>query len=79
MASRKVTTEFTLSKAMIPNRQTTEIRDFFLDEEGATAIEYAVMLALIVAVVIGAVAMLTQSTKQSLETSADAISSAMGN
>ena len=49
------------------------------DEEGTTAVEYAVMLALIVAVCIGSVATLTDETKRSFEKSGDAIAGAMGN
>ncbi|WP_146519821.1 Flp family type IVb pilin [Stieleria varia] len=54
-------------------------REFLREEEGATAVEYAVMLALIVAVCIGAVSTLTNNTKQSFDESANAISGAFGN
>ncbi|MEO1618481.1 MAG: Flp family type IVb pilin [Planctomycetota bacterium] len=49
------------------------------DEEGTTAVEYAVMLALIIAVCIGSVATLTQETKASFDKSGNAIAGAMGN
>jgi pilus assembly protein Flp/PilA len=49
------------------------------DEEGTTAVEYAVMLALIVAVCIGSVATLTQETKKSFDESGAAIAGAMAN
>lgn len=49
------------------------------DEEGTTAVEYAVMLALIIAVCIGSVATLTQETKKSFDASGNAIAGAMGN
>lgn len=49
------------------------------DEEGTTAVEYAVMLALIIAVCIGSVATLTEETKKSFDASGAAIAGAMGN
>ena len=52
----------------------------FLDEEdGPTAVEYAVMLALIAGVCISSVGFLADQTAQSFDTSANAISSALGN
>jgi len=54
-------------------------RSIWRDEEGTTAVEYAVMLALIVAVCIGSVATLTQETKKSFDESGAAIAGAMGN
>ena len=44
------------------------IRDRVLEDRGATAVEYALMLALIFAVIIGAVAFLGQSTNAQFET-----------
>lgn len=55
------------------------IRSFLEDEDAATAVEYAVMLALIVAVCIGAVLGLAQNTKESFDESGNAISGAFGN
>ena len=55
------------------------ITSFFREEDAATAVEYAVMLALIVAVCIGAVLGLAQNTKESFDTSGAAISGAFGN
>lgn len=49
------------------------------DEQGTTAVEYAVMLALIIAVCIGSVATLTQETKDSFDKSGNAIAGAMAN
>ena len=49
------------------------------DEDGTTAVEYAVMLALIIAVCIGSVATLTTETKKSFDESGNAIAGAMGN
>lgn len=48
------------------------------DEDGPTAVEYAVMLALIVGVCVGAVGMLAAATRSNFEKSADAINNAMG-
>ncbi len=47
--------------------------EFFREEDGATAVEYAVMLALIVAVCAGAVVNLADATNQSFSDSRDAI------
>ncbi|KAA5544388.1 Flp family type IVb pilin [Roseiconus nitratireducens] len=52
---------------------------FWRDEDGTTAVEYAVMLALIIAVCLGAVNTLTNETKESFDRSSSAISGAMGN
>ena len=49
------------------------------DEDGTTAVEYAVMLALIVAVCVGSVATLTAETKKSFDDSGDEIAGAFGN
>ena len=43
------------------------IRDRVLEDRGATAVEYALMLALIAMVVLAAVAFLGQATNSSLE------------
>ncbi|MEO1529810.1 MAG: Flp family type IVb pilin [Planctomycetota bacterium] len=56
-----------------------ERSSFWNDEDGTTAVEYAVMLALIIAVCIGSVATLTTETKKSFDESGDAIAGAMGN
>ena len=58
-----------------PTRQA--IIDFLREEDGPTAVEYAVMLAMIVAVCIGAVNFLAQETKQSFDDSGAAISGAI--
>ncbi len=52
---------------------------FLHEEEGTTAVEYAVMLALILGVCIGSVSFLTEKTKESFDTSGAAINGAMGN
>ncbi|MCA9140395.1 MAG: Flp family type IVb pilin [Planctomycetales bacterium] len=58
----------------LPQRQS-----LWRDEEGTTAVEYAVMLALIIAVCIGSVATLTAETQKSFDASGNAIAGAMGN
>jgi len=49
-----------------------------IDEDGPTAVEYAVMLALIMLTCLGAVATLGQATTDSLDNSADEIINAIG-
>ncbi len=49
------------------------------DEDGTTAVEYAVMLALIIAVCLGSVATLTDETKDSFDRSGKAIADAFAN
>ncbi|MCC9599800.1 Flp family type IVb pilin [Stieleria sp. JC731] len=49
------------------------------DEDGTTAVEYAVMLALIVAVCIGSVMSLATETQKSFDDSGAAIAGAMAN
>jgi len=56
----------------------TSIRSFIRDEEGATATEYAVMLALIILIALGAIIFLGQEVKSGFSTVASAISSAAG-
>ena len=53
--------------------------EFLREEDGPTAVEYAVMLALIVAVCVGAVGTLAEATKGSFDASKDAIANAGGN
>ena len=55
------------------------IATFWREDDGTTAVEYAVMIALIVAVCVGSVQFLTAQTKQSFEDSGAAISGAIGN
>lgn len=54
-------------------------RDFLADESGPTAVEYAIMLALITAVCVASVSSLATSVDQSFTTSADTIANAFGN
>ena len=58
----------------LPERQS-----LWQDEEGTTAVEYAVMLALIIAVCIGSVATLTTETQKSFDVCGAAIAGAMVN
>ena len=55
------------------------ISDFLGEEEGTTAVEYAVMLALIIGVCIASVTYLSDQTGASFDASAAAISGAWGN
>ncbi len=48
------------------------------EEDGPTAVEYAVMLALIIAVCVGSVRSMSNATKASFDTSAQAIGGALG-
>jgi pilus assembly protein Flp/PilA len=52
------------------------VKGFMLDEEGATATEYAVMLALIILIALGAIIFLGQRVQSGFSTVASAISSA---
>jgi pilus assembly protein Flp/PilA len=53
------------------------IHQFLADENGPTAVEYAVILALIVAVCIGSVRILANSVRSSFDNSAQAIQNAI--
>jgi Flp pilus assembly pilin Flp len=44
-----------------------ELRDRLMDEDGATAVEYALMLAFIFAVIVGAVAFMGRQTNSRFE------------
>lgn len=56
--------------------------DFFrrlaIDDDGPTAVEYAVMLAMIVAVCLGGVALLSTQTGASFDNSAAELNSVLG-
>ncbi|MFK7737250.1 MAG: Flp family type IVb pilin [Pirellulaceae bacterium] len=54
-----------------------KIRRLLLDESGPTAVEYAVMLALIIGVCIGSVQVLSNGTRDSFDASSSAISGAL--
>jgi len=54
----------------------SHLKKFLRDESGPTAVEYGVMLALIVAVCIGAVNAMANATADSFDTSAAEIASA---
>ena len=64
-----------MSKPMLRN----VILEFVLEEEAATAVEYAVMLALIAAVCAASVSFLANETKSSFDRSGAAIDGAFGN
>jgi pilus assembly protein Flp/PilA len=48
------------------------------DEDGPTAVEYAVLLALIVVTCIGAIHQMANKTAESFDTSADELASVLG-
>ena len=50
------------------------IKQFFRDEEGVTAIEYALIAALIAVVIIGAVSLVGQDINNTFNEVADALS-----
>tara|TARA_R110002049_G_scaffold2750_8_gene22262 strand:- start:213531 stop:213722 length:192 start_codon:yes stop_codon:yes gene_type:complete len=49
---------------------------FLKEEDGPTAVEYAVMLALILLAVVGTVSIMAEETRKSFDKSSDAISGA---
>lgn len=55
------------------------IVDFLLEEDGPTAVEYAVMLAIITMAVVGSVSLMAEATKDSFLESGDAIAGAFAN
>ena len=54
------------------------VKKFLREEDGPTAVEYAVMLALIVAVCIAAVNTMAHATADSFETSAKNLDGVLG-
>ncbi len=56
----------------------SHLKRFLSDESGPTAVEYAVMLALIVVVCIGSVNLMAQNTAQSFDTSAAELAGVFG-
>lgn len=53
-------------------------KKLLVEEDGPTAVEYAVMLALIVGVCIGAVHTMAAATAESFNTSAEELDSVLG-
>lgn len=54
------------------------IKNLLREEDGPTAVEYAVMLALIVAACLGAVHAMADATAESFDTSANELASVLG-
>ena len=54
------------------------LKKLLKEEDGPTAVEYAVMLAMIVIVCIGAIRSVGNATSESFENSAEEIAAAMG-
>lgn len=67
-----------MSDQSMPPRRNA-IVEFLLEEDGPTAVEYAVMLALIAAVCIASVNLMAAKTAESFTSSTDAINGAFGN
>lgn len=67
-----------LLKKTSTNDLCRRIGRFLAEEDGPTAVEYAVMLALIIIACIGAVLLVGQSTSDSYTKSAGSIDKAMG-
>ena len=76
--SRAKTTQNYIDK-MTNQDELQERPSLWRDEDGTTAVEYAVMIALIIAVCIGSVGTLTDETNKSFQASGEAIAGAMGN
>ena len=55
------------------------IVEFLLEEDGPTAVEYAVMLGLITVAIVASVSFMAESTKESFITSGAAIDGAFAN
>lgn len=56
----------------------TFFKRLLVDEDGPTAVEYAVMLALIIVVCLTSVGLLAQSTGESFQSSADLLNGVLG-
>lgn len=64
---------------MIRNSLPKILLDFIAEEDAATAVEYAIMLAFIVGVCAASVSFLADATRQSFDNSGEAIAGAIGN
>ena len=65
--------------AMSMSKIIADAREYCLDEDGTTAVEYAVMLALIVALCTASVTVLASRTRDSFDESGEAIAGALNN
>lgn len=61
-----------------PSRFVRSLREFLRAEEGATAVEYAVMLSLIAGVCIASVLVMSNAAGDSFDQSASQLSGALG-
>ena len=61
-----------------PSRFVRSLREFIYTEEGATAVEYAVMLSLIAGVCIASVLVMSNAAGDSFDQSASQLSGALG-
>ncbi len=62
---------------ILTQRAQNRLSRFLRDESGPTTVEYAVMIALIIVVCIGAVGSLSTATRASLDASSNAIQSVL--
>lgn len=62
--------QFVVDRGFLPAQQ-VDLLKFLREEDGATAVEYAVMISLIAATCIAGFQTLTSATLESFETSAD--------
>ena len=81
IATTTQSTNRTTPNASTPNpclktRMRTAVSHFCVDEDGTTAVEYAVMLALITAVCFVTVQVMVNAAEESFKTSGDAIAAA---
>ena len=63
---------------MVAHQLSQRFRRFLDSEDGPTAVEYAVILALIIGGLISAAQLMAQSTRESFDTSTNAIEQAIG-
>jgi len=61
-----------------PNPIWTRIRTFLISDDGPTAVEYCVILGLIMLAIISSVTLLANETANSFDDSANSIQNAMG-
>lgn len=76
LASRESAKPF-LDQTKMIEKFTNRLLSFLIEDEGPTAVEYAVMIALIVGTLLASVGQLATATKDNFNASGDAISGAM--
>lgn len=68
-----------MNRPMKPSQYRESIGTFLFDDEGATSVEYAVMLSLILVALLGGFFALSFATRSSFDTIAEKISDAFAN